>query len=560
MLIYLHMRNFALIDEMSLTFYPGFNVLTGETGAGKSILIGAISLILGERASAEQIRSGSEQSLIEAAFSVSPEYRELGEIMETYGLSSEEEIIISREISRSGRNICRVNGRMVPLAALKEIGSVLVDLHGQHSHQSLLKPEQHLLLLDEFGDRELLAEKDKLQKLYNRLQNVKQKLSSRGETPEERNRLLELLVFQRDEILNARLSAEEEESLKQRLLLLDNMEKIIGAISRGYQEIYGGEAFSLSLIDRLGSVREELSSLVHIDPKLSSFLSVMEEAEIILSDLGRDLFAYLDELNFSPEEREEIESRLEVYRKLKRKYGQTVEDILLFAEKCQAEITSLEKGEEEALLLEKEAEELKRELEVTAGSLSLKRKETAQKLQRQVEEVLKELGMENAQFSVNFMEKDRVDSRGKEEVEFLFSANPGEPPKPLARIISAGEMARVMLAIKSILAEQDRIPTLIFDEIDSGIGGKTVQKVSEKMSRLGVKHQVICVTHSPHLASAADHQYYLYKEIKEGRAITRAEYLQGEKRVLEIARMLNGGSSSPITIQHAKELLKKSKK
>jgi DNA repair protein RecN (Recombination protein N) len=552
------MQNFALIDDLSLELFPGMNVLTGETGAGKSILIGAINLILGERASSEQVRTGSEQALIEAVFIVSKSYGQLQTIMELNGLTLQDDLIISREIARSGRNTCRVNGRIVPLGTLKELGSALVDLHGQHSHQSLLKPEQHILLLDEFGDEELLKEKKRLEDLFNVWQKVRQKLKSRGTSPEERARQLELLRYQRDEILNAALNPGEEESLSQRLLLLNSMEKLLSMANRAYTEIYGGEeATSSPVFDRINSIKEEMSSLLKIDSRVSPFISTLEEISSNLAELGHELYNYLDNLTYFPEEIEEIENRLELYRRLKKKYGVTVEEILCFAEKCQEEITVLENSEEEVLMLEKESKNLWQDIEQCAILLTKKRKKTAQILTKLVKEVLGELGMDNAQFSVNFIEREVPARHGKEEIEFLFSANPGEPLKPLARIISAGEMARVMLALKSILAEQDHVPTLIFDEIDSGIGGKTIQKVAEKMARLSKKHQVICVTHSPQIASAADHQYYIFKEVAEGRTTTCVNYLEGEKRVMEIARLLNGGIISEITRRHAEELLKK---
>lgn len=557
MLSYLHMQNFALIDNLSLELFPGMNVFTGETGAGKSILIGAINLILGERASSEQIRSGSEQALIEAVFIVDDKYDPLHTIMKEYGLTISEELIISREISRSGRNTCRVNGKIVPLGTLKELGNVLVDLHGQHSHQSLLKPERHFLLLDEYGGDELLTEKKRLAELFANWERVRQKLKSLGISREERARQLELLRYQSDEINKAELNPGEEETLSRRLLLLNNMEKLLSMANRAYAEIYGGEAATSSpVFDRITAVKEEMSSLLKIDDKLEPFISILEEIASTLAELGHDLYNYLDNLTFFPEEVEEIESRLEVYRRLKKKYGMTVEEVLSFAEKCSEEIAELESSEEAALLLEKEMNNLWQEIEQCASILTEKRKQTAGILTKMVEGVLEELGMENAQFSVKFAEREVVSRHGKEEIEFLFSANPGEPLKPLARIISAGEMARVMLALKSILAEQDHIPTLVFDEIDSGIGGKTIQKVAEKMSRLSKNHQIICVTHSPQLAGAADHQFYIFKEIIGGRTTTCVSYLQDEKRVREIARMLNGGVTSEITRKHAEELLK----
>lgn len=558
MLAYLRMQNFALIDDLSLEFFPGMNVLTGETGAGKSILIGAINLILGERASSEQVRTGAEQAVIEAVFTVSPDYEYLREMLEEGGLPWAADLIILREIARSGRNICRVNGRIVPLFLLKELGGALVDLHGQHSHQSLLRPEKHLFLLDEFGDEELLKIKRRLQEIFHRWQSVKQKLKAKGGSPVEREKQLELLAYQRDEILSASLCPEEEEELKQRLILLDNLEKLSATISRAYFDIYGGEnALQTPVIDQINSIEKEMSSLLKIDPKLSPFVDLLQEIGTSLTEWGRELYSYLDNLTFSPAEKGEIENRLELYRRLKAKYGGTVDEVLSFAENCTQKINTLENSAAEILLWEKEEKALWQEIEQLAALLTAKRKATAHKLELLIVEALQELGMESARFSIQFTERKAPGLEGREDLEFLFSANPGEPLKPLARIISAGEVARVMLALKSILAEQDQIPTMVFDEIDSGIGGYTIQKVSEKMAGLSKKHQVICVTHSPQIASAADHQYYIYKEVVKGRAATSVSYLQGERRIMEIARLLNGGNMSEITRQHAAELLKK---
>ncbi|NMB35726.1 MAG: DNA repair protein RecN [Firmicutes bacterium] len=558
MLAYLRMQNFALIDDLSLEFYPGMNVLTGETGAGKSILIGAINLILGERASSEQVRTGTERAVIEAVFHVPPDYRHLKDIMEDNGLSWETDLIILREIALSGRNICRVNGRTVTLSFLRELGGALVDFHGQHSHQSLLKTEKHLFLLDEFGDEELLKIKFRLREAFHRRQGIIRKLKATGGSPAERERQLELLVYQRNEIIDASLCPEEEKELKQRLTLLDNLEKLSSTISRAYFEIYGDEnVLQAPVIDRIDDIEKEISSLLQIDPKLSSFADLLQEISTNLAELSRELFDYLDGLNFSPAEREEIERRLELYRHLKTKYGQNVAEILSFAEDCAQKIDAIENSTAEILKWEKEEETLWQEIEQVAAQLTIKRKETASKLEPLIVEALQELGMEKARFSVQFVERKVPGPEGREELEFLFSANPGEPLKPLARIISAGELARVMLALKSILAEQDQVPTIVFDEIDSGIGGNTIQKVSEKMAGLGRKHQVICVTHSPQIASVADHQYNIFKEVLEGRATTSVSYLQGKDRVLEIARLLDGGNMTEITRRHAAELLKK---
>lgn len=554
MLLYLHLKNFALVDNLSLEFFPGFNVLTGETGAGKSILIGALGLVLGERASSEQVRSGCEQAFIEAVFSPPREYPAFEKVMAENGLPFEEEIVVSREISLSGRNLCRINGRAVPLITLKEVGSFLVDMHGQHNHQSLLRTEQHLFLLDEFGKFELSQAKSQYLELFSRWKESLKKLQALGKNSAERKDKLELLLHQYQEIMEASLSEEEENELNRRLSILDNLEKMLLIVQRSYMEIYSGDENAASITDKLNKITDDFISLQKIDPVMGNFAKVLSEASTNLSELGHELYNYQDSLNYYPEERTEIESRLEVYRRLKRKYRATVGEILLLAEKCREEAGQLKANEEEALFLEKECSELELKIRQAAVKLSEIRKATAQNLNMQVENTLRDLGIEGGKFSVAFKNRDVLTATGSEEVEFLFSANPGEDPKPLAKIISAGEMARVMLALKSILAEQDRIPTLVFDEIDSGIGGRTVQCVAKKMAELSRKHQIICVTHSPHIAGIANHQYHLYKEVQKGRSATRVQYLKDKERLLEIARMLDG-SDTEITRKHAAELL-----
>ena len=555
MLSLLHMRDFALIDDLSLALFDGLNVLTGETGAGKSILIGAINLILGERSSSEQIRTGADQALVEAVFHCSVENQTVTEQLDKYGIPLSDELIFSRQISRLGRNICRINGHIVPLAALKELGSLLVDLHGQHSQQSLLKTEQQLFLLDEFGGAALANAKNSYIAEYTGLHQLRHKLKSFGTSEGERERAIELLRYQRDEILAASLDGLEEESLRQRLLLLDNMEKLLDMANRAYGEIYEGTHNVIPVLDRLNSISAEITSLHEIDLKLNTFTAVLEEAITGLSELGHEIYSYRDSLAFSPEERDVIEDRLELYRRIKKKYGTSVEEVIAFAEKCEQEIQNIENSTAEALLLQKEALMQKRKMEEQAAMLGSLRKKAASLLEQEIISALKELGMQDARFNVTFKQRDKPDRTGNEEVEFLFSSNRGEPVKSLARIISAGEMARVMLAVKSILAAQDCIPTMIFDEIDSGVGGTTVQKVAEKMARLGLNHQVICVTHSSQIASAANHHYHIFKELSGERTCTRVSYLDDNGRIAEVARLLDGRSEDFVSRQHAAELL-----
>ena len=555
MLTLLNMRDFALIDELTLEFYEGLNVLTGETGAGKSILIGAINLILGERSSSDQIRAGAEQAQVEAIFHCSMENQPVKEQLDRYGISSFDELVFSRQISRRGRNICRINGHAVPLTALKELGSLLVDLHGQHSQQSLLDNNKHLFLLDEFGGSALADVKNNYMDEFNRLQELRHKLSSIGVNDAERERKLDLLRFQKDEIMAAALNEEEETILRQRLILLDNVQKLLDIANRAYSEIYEGSHNSLPVVDRLNSIHTDIISLREIDPILDTYSAVLEEAITALSELGHEIYTYRDNLAYSPEERDEIEDRLEIYRRLKKKYGSTVAEVTAFCDNCRQEIDLLENSAAESLFLEKEAAVQHKRVEEQAAVLGALRKSAASVLEGEIINSLNELGMRDARFAVEFKQREKPNRSGNDEVEFLFSSNRGEPLKPLARIISAGEMARVMLAVKSILAAQDSIPTLIFDEIDSGVGGITVQKVAEKMARLTFNHQVICVTHSSQIASAANHHYYIFKEVSGERTCTRVSYLDDHTRITEVARLLDGRSEDPISRQHAVELI-----
>ena len=557
MLLNLHLQNYALIDSLTLQFSPGLNVLTGETGAGKSIIIGALGLILGERASSEHIRTGSELAFLEAVFTPpgGRGFEDIKILMEEMGLPLDEELIVSREISAGGRNLCRINGRAVPLVTLKELGSMLVDLHGQHNHQSLLKTEQHLLLLDEFGDQDLVEAKAAYTQIFTLWQAKSKKLQSLGKNAGERKNQLELLSYQYDEIMGAALSQEEEENLTGRLYLLDNLEKILSVVQDAYTEVYSGTGGAAPIIDKLSKIKDSFSSLQKFEPRLAEFAAFVEEAAANLTELGHELYNYQDTLQFYPEEKSDIENRLEVYHRLKRKFSLAVPELVSFAQQCRERMETLQANEEEAQQLEKELDSLKKKAEENAAVLGELRRKTAEKLKTQVEDVLKDLGITGGRFAAAVRTRETLTPAGTEDVEFLFSANPGEELKPLAKIISTGEMARVMLALKCILAEEDRISTLVFDEIDSGVGGKTIQQVAGKMAELSRNHQIICVTHSPHIAGAADHQYLLFKEVTAGRTATRIRYLSGDERVMEIARMLDGNKTE-ITRKHAEELLK----
>jgi len=558
MLLELNVSNFALIEDLKISFSPGLNVLSGETGAGKSIIIGAINLLLGERAAVEQIRQGSEQTLIEGAVRVEPQLEaELGSLLEGAGISIEDELLLAREVSRNGRSVARVNGRAVPVAFLKEIGQLLVDLHGQHQHQSLLRQDQHIELLDSFGGEALLRTRKKLSELWRRKLDLKKELSAFGEDNAERERRIDLYAYQVKEISEASLRPDEDEELAEREKLLSNAEKICNIVARLYGELFSGEEEGMeqSVVDRLGRLSVLISEAVAIDRNLEPLVDLFSAATAQLSEVAHELRDYQTKFDFEPSELFAIQERLNLINALKRKYGGTTEAALDFCSEAQREMERLQNSEAMVAKIETDLDELADQLVKESTELSRLRKESATELERLIEECLLELALPNARFAVKLDRKQEVSVLGIDTVEFQFSANRGEEVKPLAKIISGGEVARVMLALKTALARQDLIPTLIFDEVDSGIGGATIQSVAEKLSELARHHQVMCVTHSPQIASMADSHIRLYKEVRGERTLTRANLLADEERRQELARMLDGAGIDQVSLQHVDNML-----
>ncbi len=565
MLLQLNVKNFALIDDLKLDFTPGLNVLTGETGAGKSIIIGAIGLVLGDRASSEHVRHGETRAFIEAVFDTGPVPGSLKELLEENGVELEngeaESLILSREIMAGGRSVGRINGRAVPVSVLKKAGSYLIDLHGQHQHQSLLQPRRHLDLLDEYGGEKIRTLRSEVASLYNQLTEKQKQLERMGMDERERARKAEILWFQVREIEEADLSPQEEEELLERQKVLSHAEKIMENVSLAYQRIAGnGDTTGLSPArDNLGEAYKMLEEAGSYDSSLQETASLVRDALSQLEEAVLELGRYQENAFFDPAELETVQNRLEEIKELKKKYGSTVQEVLSFADQCREELKELEQSEETARRLQEEIEELKERLEEGCRGLGDARREVAAALEEALLEQFKDLALEKASFSAVVEEGDTVTSKGKENVEFMFCANPGESLKPLAKIISGGEMARVMLAIKTVLAEQDRVPVLIFDEVDAGIGGKTIQSVAEKMASLSRQRQVLCVTHSPQIASMANHHVLLYKEEETGRTVTRACPLEGEGRKEELARMLDGGPD-PVNLRQAEAFLERAEK
>lgn len=555
MLLELAISNFALIDDLRLEFEQGFSVLTGETGAGKSIIIDAIGMLLGSRASTDFIRTGSETAYIEGCFEI-PEGIE--NLLEQWGIEGENTLIVSRQIQRNGRNKCRLNGKMVTLNQLQELAPFLVDIVGQHDQQSLLQVEKHIDILDGLGDREHLNLVQKVSEVYQRLHNVRSKLNELEQNERERVRRIEFLEYQTKEIEEANLSdVKEEETLLQERKRLSSIEKL----SMGCQSIYAalqlGNQQERSIIDGLSSIASEITELANLDPNLSSINDTISQALIQLQDCARELRILSESYQADPYRLQIVQERLQQLNDLKRKYGSSIYEILEFAKDCYKELEELTNSEQvfEELVLEKQ--KLALEWDKLADQLTVKRKELAKRFEKQIEEELAQLKMEKTSFQVEITPLPQSSAKGKDDIEFLISPNVGEELKPLARISSGGELSRILLALKSITAASERIPTLILDEIDAGIGGRTAQSIAYKIRNLSKVSQVFCITHLPVIAGFATNHYLVEKFEHHQRTKVEVKRLSYSERIAEISRMLGSDQSEEITVEHAKELLRR---
>lgn len=555
MLEQLCMENFVLVEKASLDFHPGLNILTGETGAGKSLVVDALGLLLGERASNQYIRTGAEKALVEGYFTC--QHPEIKDILEEYGLeiSIDDGLMLSREITAAGRNYCRINGKIIPLAMFQAIGSFLVDIHGQNEQISLISPEKQLAMLDLRGGAELLEIKTEVTSLFKQILAVKQELTSLKGDPEEREKLVAYYNFQIEEIQKAQLQDGEEEELLQRKQILLNQEKLITGTSEAYELIFKGGPIP-SAYDQLSQAVNQLETLVAIDPGLAAALTSTKNSLYQLEEIARDLQNYLSLEDFDQGELEKVTQRLELINDLKRKYGATIKDILAYKDEAIQNLEILQEQEGQLAQLMAKKEELENKYFRKAQELSHLRQEIALQLEQEVQTALKQLDMPMAQFKCHFENKNHPDGTGIDAMEFYLSPNLGEPLKPLAKIASGGEMARIMLALKAILAGVESVETMVFDEADSGIGGLTALKVGQKLVEIAKSRQVICITHSPQIASFGDAHFRLYKESKNGRTVTKIEALADNQRIEELARMLGGGPRDITAIQHAEELVK----
>ena len=571
MITELTINDLAIIDQLHLQLAPGFNVLTGETGAGKSIIIDAVSLLLGGKAETEIVRAGADRAQVEGTFHLNPEARALIEpLLAENGLESDEPDILalSREVRKNGRSVCRVNGRAVALGVLREVGQYLVDIHGQSEHLSLLRVKEHINLLDRYAD--LWERRGEFGKVVAQLRQIRHELEGLLRDEREMARRVDLLQFQIEEINSAKLKPSEDATLEQERTRLANAEQLAALADEAYQALYEGDGETPAALDALAQASKALTGLVKIDPTLSEHLPTIESATAQLDDLARTVRAYRERIEFSPKRLEHVEDRLDTIKRLKRKYGNTIEEILAFAQNAAAQLDGITHASERIEELRKEEGQLLQQIGAMGQELSDARKAAAEKLAAGIEAELNDLRMAGARFGADiqwtpdetgaFVGERRYafDSTGLDQVEFLVAPNVGEGLKPLAKIASGGETSRLMLALKAVLARADQTPTLIFDEIDQGIGGRVGSVVGLKLWALTAAgerraHQVICITHLPQLAGYGDAHFRVEKSAIEGRTLTHVQPLDDKARVQELAQML--GASGKGAVQSAQEIL-----
>ena len=546
MLELLHIENIAIIERADISFRPGFNVLTGETGAGKSIVIDALSAVLGQRASRDLIRTGADHAFVSAVFSHIPQG--LGADL---CIEDAEEWLLQREIYADGKNICRLNGRPMTVTQLRTLGNRLLNIHGQHDGQQLLDETQHIIYLDQYGRymplQIVYSEK------FAALQEIQSKISALQMDESEKARRIDTLQFQIKDLERANLQMGEEEELLERRNLLRNGEKFISAI-QGADYCLNGDDNSEGVLSLLRQAQEQLSSLRNLSDAFSQLYERLESAYSEVYDIAYTVQEKKDEFDFAPGELDIVESRCDLLYRLKKKYGATVEDMMAYLERCKQELDQIAFADDRLALLQKQHEKAMNDVLAAARELSLQRKVVAKDLEQQIIQELQELNMSSIRFEVAFSEKN-PDANGIDEVRFLMSANVGEELRPIHKIASGGELARIILAMKTVFSQQEQIGTMVFDEVDTGVSGRAAQKVAEKMARISRQKQVLCVTHLPQLAAMADTHFTVEKGVSGGRTFTKVQELSRLQRREELARLTGGEQISQTMVDGAEELL-----
>jgi DNA repair protein RecN (Recombination protein N) len=547
----LSIKNFAIIEALSVSFEKGLTVLSGETGAGKSIIIDAIHLLVGGRGSSEFVRHGEEKAEIEGLFQIDEKHPCMSKALE-FGIEIEDGmVVLRRDIARSGKSVCRVNGKLVTISTLREIGSTLVDIHGQHEHQELMDETLHLSLLDQFGFNEISSSIAEYQIIFRRYEQTIKKLKHLNENEQQTAHRLDLIQFQLDEIQNANLKLNEDEELFEEKQKLNNFEKIFDAVKSSYTALQEEQKG----LDWIGMVMNNLEIAASLDSTYQTIFDAVSNSFYQLEDATQLLRSRLDNLEYDPHRLNVIEERLTEINQLKRKYGNSIVEILEYSSRIEEEIETLQNKETHIDQLEKELTSLRKDLSLEAKQLTDIRMKWAEKLTKLIHKELKELYMAKTVFHIRFDSDGQYTKNGSDKVEFYLTTNPGEPLKPLSKIASGGELSRIMLALKSIFSKHQGVTSIIFDEVDTGVSGRVAQAIAEKIYKVATNSQVLCISHLPQVAAMADTHLFISKVTKGGRTKASVELLTEDKKIKEIARMISGVEITDLTKKHAEELL-----
>ena len=552
MLVVLNIKNFALIQEFSVEFGAGFNILSGETGAGKSILIDTIDYVLGGKFSKDLIRYGEDKTYVEAIFDI--ENDEIYTLLNDLNIEADELLVVSRETTISGKSIIKVNGKTIVLSQLKKIREKLLDIHGQHQNQSLLSKGTHILYLDEYNSENISPLLEQFEIFKNRYSEIEDKINElKGN--EDREKLLDYIKFQIEDIEKAKLKPGEEEDLREQYNILANAEKISSSLINSYNYLNNNPQGN-SVLELLSKVISELShSEMHLE-KIKDKRVQVEEAYYLLEESTRDIRDIANEVYYDENELAAINERIYEISLYKKKYGNSIDEILQFLEKLKNQYDEFINSEEIILKLKKELSVIEKEMKDIGLKLHEFRCMSAKDLEVRIKEELSYVGLEKAIINIDVNLSEEANSRGYDDVQFLISANPGEPLKPLEKVLSGGELSRIMLALKCVFVDKDKIPTLIFDEIDTGISGAIGKRVGEKMYQVSIKHQVLCITHLPQIAALSDNHYFVSKKVENGKTFTQIRMLNEEDKVCEIAKMIGGDNLSDVAIDNSREMVK----
>lgn len=552
--------NFALLEHVQVEFQSGLNILTGETGAGKSILIDSLGAVLGARMSADMVRSGCDWLRVEAVFSLEDESLGLHELLTQQAIDdSDKELIITRQLTRAGRSTALVNGCHVTLAILRQIGAYLVDIHGQNENLALLKEENQFHLLDGY-DPDVAEALAAYECAYREWREKKKAYDEKQQASREYAQRLDMLHWQDKEISEANLKAGEDEALEAEIRKLSHAEKIVGSIEESYELLEGGGGSGLGVLPALSQVKKDLEDISRFDDALANAQKMVEEAYISLQEASYELRDYGESVEFSPARLDQLQSRMDVIYRLCKKYGATLGDVLAHQKKVERELSEIENYDEDIAALEKEIAELEKELGKKAAALTELRRAAAKDLSSAIEEQLFALGMPKAQLAIRVEQAADYGPRGRDEVAMFFSANPGEAEKPLQKVASGGELSRIALAIKTVASSRDSsVPSMVFDEIDTGIGGRTAQMVAERIALVAQYKQVLCITHLPQIACMADAHLYISKRTEEGTTATQIRPLSERERISEIARMASGADMTTASLDNAREMVSHAK-